>query len=403
MQTHPRDDPRPPRHARPQDGQRASRHARAAEQPSPLAPLTGMIACAMALAACGVVAGVSSAPPGQGWDVLSLHVGHLVIALTAFLASYSLPSQDLRRAAPGLLVVLFLVLVAMLFPGVGHSSHNAERWILLPGGFTLQPSVLLQCLWPVALVSWAARDPLRLTQPLQVARLMGGFILLMLPVMFQPDLGSVMVLIVVTGITLFFAGVSMRFLRVIVPLAVVALFSASMLFKHVSDRFTLYFSGEHGHQVGRALEAFAAGGVSGSGPGQGQLKFGWVPEGETDFILALVAEEFGLAGSLVLVLLFGALTVCGVAAARRAERRYGALLTAAATVVISLQAAINIAVVTGIAPPKGLPLPFVSRGGTSVMALAALLGLAARACLERRSSKVPVEDLIPWTESNAAA
>jgi cell division protein FtsW len=100
-------------------------------------------------------------------------------------------------------------------------------------------------------------------------------------------------------------------------------------------------------------------------------------------------------------LFFVVFTVCGVLAARRCERRFGAVLTAAATVMISIQAALNMAVVTGIVPPKGLPLPFVSRGGTSVLALSALLGLTVRACLEKRQSQVPVEDLIPWTESNA--
>lgn len=360
----------------------------------------GMMACVGCLAAAGVVAGVSAARPGDGWDSLKLHASHLLIGLFAFLAAYSIPSKRLRDVVPGLLLVVWLALVAMLFTNFGHSSHQAERWIKI-GSFTLQPSVLLQALWPVMLASWAARDPLRLLQPMRLVHMMLAFCVLVAPVLFQPDLGSVLILLGVTGITLFFAGVSLRFLRVLVPLTLVTLFAAANLFTHVSSRLDSFINQEHGTQVIRSLEAFEAGGPLGVGPGQGTYTRGWIPEGDTDFILAQIAEEYGLFGTLSLWTLYVAFTVFGVVAARRSERRFGAILTAAATVMISIQAGLNMAVVTGIAPPKGLPLPFVSRGGTSVLALAALLGLTARACLERRHSKVPVEEYLPWTESNA--
>lgn len=358
-----------------------------------------MLACVVALAAFGVVAGVSAAAPGDGWHSLRLHASHLLIGLVAFLGAYSVPTVRFRAVAPGLVMVVWVMLTAMLFTNFGHTSHAAERWIRI-GSFSLQPSVLLQALWPVLLASWAAQDPFRLRQPLHLVKLMAGFGLMVMPVLFQPDLGSVLILLFVTGITLFFAGVSLRFLRVLVPVAVAVLVTASSLFTHVSSRLEQFANREHGTQVTRALEAFQLGGVLGQGPGQGQLAE-WIPESDTDFILALVAEEWGLIGTGLLWALFVAFTVCGVVAARRCERRFGAVLTAAATVMISIQAALNMAVVTGIVPPKGLPLPFVSRGGTSVLALSALLGLAARACLEKRQSEVPVEDLIPWTESSA--
>ncbi len=370
-------------------------------RPSAAPALAGMMACVVALAAIGVVAGVSAAKPGDGWASLSLHAGHLIVALLAFLVSYAMPSERMRDAAPGMLFLVFLVLVAMLFTNFGHSSHNAERWVQI-GPMTMQPSVLLQCLWPVILASWAARDPLRLLQPMALTKLMLGFGVLVLPVLLQPDLGSVIILIMVTGITLFFAGVSLRFLRVFIPAVAGLLVAAAYMFDHVSSRLVNFWNAEPDFQVSRSLEAFATGGLTGRGPGQGELKFGWVPEGNTDFIFALIAEEWGLFGTGALWILFAAFTVFGVIAARRAERRYGAILTAAATVMISIQAALNMAVVTGIMPPKGLPLPFVSRGGTSVLALSALLGLAVRACLDKRRSKVPVEEFIPWTESSAA-
>jgi cell division protein FtsW len=373
----------------------------AAQKTGPGTALAGMMICVVALSACGVVAGVSAARPGFGWSSLSLHSSHLVVALLGFLFFYALPSERVRKIIPGLLIILFTILAAMVLTNVGHSSHNAVRWLYL-GPFSFQPSVLLQFLWPVALASWAAKDPLRLTQPLPLTKLMTGFAVLMLPVLMQPDLGSVLILIAVTGITLFFAGVRLQFLRVLVPATAGVLAAAAFLFDHVLDRLTRFWQNELGFQGSRSIEAFAAGGLAGRGPGQGQLKLGWVPEGNTDFIFALIAEEWGLFGTGLLWFLFAAFTVFGVVAARRAERRYGAILTASATVMISIQAALNMAVVTGIAPPKGLPLPFVSRGGTSVLALSALLGLTVKACLDKRKSKVPLEDLIPWTESSAA-
>jgi cell division protein FtsW len=361
----------------------------------------GLLTTVILLALMGVVAGVSAAPPGQGWSTLAMHAIHLTLGAAAFLFAYTLPADGPRRAVPGILVLLFLVLMGMLLSDkFGHSSHAAERWIRI-GEFTLQPSVFLQCFWPLALASWSAKDPLRLTQPRELTRLMLVFACLVSPVLLQPDLGSVIILLGITTFTLLFAGVSIQLLKPIVFLSFLALGFGLLFFPHVDSRITQFLSGGPGFQVQRENEAFAFGGFSGLGPGRGMMKNGWVPEGDTDFILALIAEEWGILGTGFIWILFVALTLFGVMAARRAERRYGALLMAAATLVISVQAVLNMAVVTGIAPPKGLPLPFVSRGGTSMLALAALLGFAVKAAREARRSKVPVENLISWTESNA--
>lgn len=353
--------------------------------------LAGMLACVSALAIGGLLMGVSAAPPGEAWARLGTHCLHLAIGLSAFLAAAAVPPERARQLLPGLGLLTFLLLLAMLLvPGLGHEANGAVRWIDA-GAIQLQPSLLLQCLWPAAVASWVARDPLRSRQPAALWKLMGVFGLLMLPVLLQPDFGSVAILACATAMLLFFAGVPLGFLRQLVPMVIATLVVALALFDHVEGRFGSFFRRELGYQALRAHEAFALGGLGGSGPGQGVMKLGQLPEGETDYVLALIAEEWGLLGTLAVWGLFVAFTFYGVRAARRAESRYAALLIAAATLMVSLQAALNMAVVTDIAPPKGLPLPFVSRGGSSILALSALLGLALRAALDRpgRSRTVP--------------
>ncbi len=295
-----------------------------------------------------------------------------------------------------------MLLAMVVIPGLAHESHAARRWLRI-GGVVFQPSVLLQCLWPAWVASWAARDPLRLSQPPQLWRLMSAFALCMAPVLLQPDFGSVVILAVATTLILFFAGAPLSFLRQLTMLLIPLLFIGLFLFDHVDARLAGFFGDETTHQAVRAEEAFAAGGLTGMGPGEGLMKQGWVPEGETDYILSLIAEEWGLVGTGLVWSFYVAFTLLGLRVARRAECRYGAILMAAAVLMVSLQAGLNMAVVTGLIPPKGLPLPFVSRGGTSILALSALLGLAARAVLVSRRSAVPVSDLIQWTESNALA
>ncbi len=363
--------------------------------------LLAMLACVGVLAFMGLAAGVSAAPPGEAWSKMGMHCIHLALGLGSFLLCFSTPLESFRRIAPVMVVVVFLVLLAMkLIPGFGHESHAATRWVAI-GPILLQPSVFLQFLWPAVIASWAARDPLRLTQARQVWRIIICLGVISIPILLQPDLGSVVILCGATGLILLFAGTPLVVLKPLVMFILAALVAMLFLFDHVDSRISDFISGEPGFQLQRAQEAFAAGGLTGVGPGQGILKNGFLPEGDTDFILALLAEEWGLFGTMLVWSLFVAFTLLGMRVARRAKGRYGSILMASAVLMISMQAALNMAVVTGIVPPKGLPLPFVSRGGSSILSLSALLGLAVRAVLEKRRSKVPVSELIQWTESNA--
>lgn len=362
----------------------------------------GFLLCLVLLTAFGLLTGLSVSAPGSAWSQLGLHCLHLALGLTVFLACLAFPVDQVRKVAPGMILLVGAVLVAMLFGLFGHESHNAVRWIRI-GPMSWQPSTFLQCLWPVVLAHWAARSPVRLQQPWQLAKLFLAFALLMVPVLMQPDLGSVLILFTVSSITLLFAGAPVSYLRVLIPLGLGVLLLAIQLFPHVESRVTAFVNHTPDFQQVRAEEAFALGGIWGRGPGMGVMKYGAVPEGETDYVLALVAEEWGMIGTVMLWGLYVALTLFGIRLAQHAESRYGAILMASATLMLSVQAALNMAVVTGAVPPKGLPLPFVSRGGSSILALSALLGLALRAALEKRRAQTSVEEWIPWTKSSALA
>ncbi|MDA1261046.1 MAG: FtsW/RodA/SpoVE family cell cycle protein [Planctomycetota bacterium] len=357
----------------------------------PRGPALAWVSCLALLAAVGLLTAGSAAPPGEAGLALGLHSAHLALGLGAFLGAFLLDPEHARRWVRPALLVVWVLLVAML-AGIGHSSHEATRWIRI-GGFSLQPSLLYQCLWPVALASWVVRDPLRLRQPRALMMLGGGFFLLMLPVFLQPDLGSVAILMLVSGITLLFAGAPMGFLWSVLGVGGGALLAGFLLFPHVADRLDWWKQPEE--QVLRGMEAISAPGLAGRGPGLGVMKYGHVPESRTDFVMTVIGEEWGLIGSVTVWSLYAAFTLFGFAIARRAATRYGIILIAAATTMVSIQAAYNMAMITGLVPVKGLPLPFVSRGGSSILALSALLGFALRAAFQSRRAPAPAATLLP--------
>jgi cell division protein FtsW len=347
-----------------------------------------LFACVGTLAVLGLLVAVSSAPPGEAGDVLLRHGSFLAAAAAAFAVGLNLNPQHVRNYSVHASVALWLLLFLMLVTGLGHTANAATRWIQV-GPVSLQPSLFLQVLWPILLSSWIAKDPLRVQSISPIFKMIGLFFVLMLPVLLQPDFGSVVILITVSGCVMLFAGLPLRVLIVAVPALLVVGMLAVFSFDHVMSRLDIW-SGGVPDQVARAQDAFRYGGWFGSGPGNGVLKFGYIPESTTDFVLALIVDEWGLIGVLMVWSLFTAFTFFGLRVARQSSHRYGILLMGATTVVISFQAAYNMAMVVGALPVKGLPLPFVSRGGSSLMALSLLLGIAINSTRSRiRTQSAP--------------
>lgn len=301
--------------------------------------------------------------------------------------------RRVERLALPLAIVSTLLLVAVLVPGVGSKIGGARRWLVLPG-FQFQPAEIAKVAIVILSASLLAGqgDRLRksLTGALPIAGAGGLMALLMLG---QPDFGSAAMVMALVLIMLFVGGIKLRYLGygLLAAAPVLATLIASSAYRRA--RFLAFLdpwevrSGP-GYQIVQSFLAFGAGGWHGVGLGDGQQKLLYLPEAHTDFIFSVVGEELGLIGVVFTVALYGIVIWRGARIALRASSPFGAYLATGMTSLIALQAIMNMGVVMGMLPTKGLTLPLVSYGGSSmVMSLVAigmLLAIGSRSSAERR-------------------
>ncbi len=311
-----------------------------------------------------------------------------------------------RGTAIALVVVVAVSLVIVHVPGLGRTVNGSARWIRLPG-LSLQPSEFVKVASIVLLAWWLGKDEKRaasfrtgaLVPCLCLGAVMGGFLL-------QPDLGSCVMLGGVSAAMMFAAGVKIRHLLVPAAVATIALAAyvlhdperlsriTSVMTHHDKSAEVLSISEDaDGYQLRMGLSAFAAGGARGVGLGKSLFKERYLPENHTDFIFAMVGEELGLAATLPCLLLYAALAAAGFVVAYLAPDRRQRLLALGMTLQICLSAAVNVGVVTGCFPTKGLALPFLSYGGSSLVgsvgAVGFLLGIGLRPGASRVATAVP--------------
>ena len=285
-----------------------------------------------------------------------------------------------RTFAVPLLVITVVLLLLVLIPHVGLNIKGSSRWLRL-GPANFQPSELAK-LSSVVLLSWwmariqrhAGEFKLGLFFPL-------GFLGVILMLIFvEPDFGTTMLIAVVGMMLMFVGGTRFSYLLVAGVLGFVAIGLAIMQDTERMRRIVAFWNPEkyaqdEAFQLLNAIYAFVVGGGLGTGLNQGLQKRFYLPEAHTDFIFAIVGEELGLMASLAVVGLFLAFFLCGVRISFRAPDRFGKLLGLGITLMISVQAAINMGVVTGCLPTKGLPLPFISFGGSSLLITTMMVGI----------------------------
>ncbi len=273
-----------------------------------------------------------------------------------------------------------VLLVLVIIPGVGVYLNGSRRWLNI-AGMSFQPSEMAKIASVLYLA--AALDQ----RKEQLNRLVSGVLpLLVVPALFfilileQPNLSTAGSIMITAVLMLLVAGVKWRHLSLLGVCGlclgmVYAWIEPYRRERLLSFRDPFAQMSDEGYQLAQSLIAIGSGGLFGRGLGQGRQKFSYLPYPESDFIFAIVGEDFGLLGCAVVILLFLAFTFAGMRIAVNCPERYGSLLAAGLTAMISLQAALNIAVVIGMMPTTGLPLPFFSAGGTSVSMLMASAGI----------------------------
>lgn len=274
----------------------------------------------------------------------------------------------------------FALLVLVLIPGIGVYVNGSRRWLNI-AGLSFQPSELAK----IASVMYLASTlSFRLKQ---VERLWTGILpLLVVPaamfllILQQPNLSTAGSIMIVAVLMMLLAGAKWKHLSLMGVVGLAVGFAYAWVEPYRRERLLSFRNpfaqmSDEGYQLSQSLIAIGSGGLFGRGLGQGRQKFSYLPYPESDFIFAIIGEDFGLFGCCVVILLFVAFAVAGMRIALNCQDRYGCLLAAGITAMISVQAFINIGVVVGILPTTGLPLPFFSAGGTSISLLMATVGI----------------------------
>ena len=295
------------------------------------------------------------------------------ICYVMYLSDYRILRKYYRLALIVTLALLFLVLV----PGIGIRVNQSSRWLPLGGGIRFQPSEVAKITVLLFIAGYICENPGRITKFLKgFLPAVGGIGLLWGLTLLEPDLGT-STFILGLGVILMVIG-GMRWRYFVLPLAVfTSLLAVFAYFRWdmIVHRFQGVLNPEGLHQLRHSLRALGSGGTTGLGLGTGMQKLRYLPEAHTDFVFAVIGEELGLLGCLGVIALFLVLLWSGVMIARGAKDSFGYLLGAGIILSIGMQAAYNIAVVTGSAPTKGIPLPLVTFGGTGLCVTMAQIGV----------------------------
>jgi cell division protein FtsW len=303
-------------------------------------------------------------------------VGLVALFLTA--------SGDYRWLKPVWWVPLLIALVLLTLvwvPGVGIANKGAARWIGMRGGFTLQPSEFAKIALIIAIAWYGERFQRHMGTFTRGVLWPGIGIAIPLALLFkEPDVGTTMLLACVSALMLLVAGLRWRYVAppFIVGLTAITIFIANDPVR--SERVYAWLHPEEtrftkGMQAYQSVAALGSGGLTGVGLGEGRQKLGFVPEQHTDFIFSVIGEELGLAATVSVLFTFMVILICGIYIAWNAADSFGMLLATGITSLITLQVLINIGVVTGALPNKGLALPFISYGGSNLVIMLGCVGL----------------------------
>ena len=336
-----------------------------------------LLGLAVLLLLTGLVLSFAASPPVAeriGLEPMHFVLRHALfvpLAAAVMIGCSFLSPRQVRRAALVMLFVGLVLMVLVLF--IGAEVKGSRRWLSI-AGFSLQPSEFVKPAF-IIITAWLFAEGTK--QPEVPGRLLAVVLLLIVTALLiaEPDLGQTILVFAIWGALFFLAGVSPIVVAGLAVASVTGLFMAYRTYPHVAariDRFIDPASGDT-YQVDTALKSFQRGGWSGAGPGEGVMKR-VLPDSHTDFVFAVVAEEFGIVLCLILVLIFAVIVMRGLMLAFKRTNTFERLAIAGLVTQIGVQAFINIGVNLQLLPAKGMTLPFISYGGSALLAAAITVG-----------------------------
>lgn len=361
--------------------------------------VTTLVFCVASLLALGMVMLYSSSMAQVGAGYLTKQLIWCVLGVAACVAATVVDYRRLRKIWWVPLCVALLMLALVLSPHVGARINGARRWFRV-GGFNFQPSEFAKIALLIALAWYGEHFQRQMPQWKRGLLIPGLLIGLTVGLIFkEPDVGNALVLAAVSGVMLLVAGIRLRYF---VPPVLAAAIGVGVFICYNPVRSDRIYSWLHveetrrstGRQAYEAMVALGSGGLTGKGLGDGSQKLGFVPLQFSDFIFSIIGEELGLVGTLLVIAAFVAVVFCGIYIAMHAADTFGLLLGAGITFLIGLQAFINIGVVTGALPNKGLPLPFISHGGSNLLLMLTCVGVLLSIARQAREAEVSMRNIV---------
>ena len=319
---------------------------------------------------------------GDPYIFFRKHVIAVAVGIALMLLVSRIRLDVLERWASVMLPLCVLALLLVLTPGIGAARGGARRWIAL-GGFSVQPSEFVKLGVVLFLARWISRQ--REAIPQLTAAVLPALVCVgtcSALILGQPDFGTAVILGLLLLLMLYVGGARPAHVLGLVLCGAVGIVIAVQVAPYRMRRLLAFLdpwqhSQDAGFQLVQSLIAFGSGGLSGVGLGQSKQKMLFLPEAHTDFIFALVGEELGLLGAVAVLVLFAVVAVRGFRVAARHSDSFASLLAFGLTAALVLSAVVNVGVVLGMLPTKGLPLPFLSYGGSALLATMLEVGVLA--------------------------
>ncbi len=353
-----------------------------------------LLAAFITLMLGGVILSLAASPPVAArigldpFHFFNRHVMFLLPSLVVMLGVSFLSPRQVRRSALIVFAISTVLVVATLL--FGPEVKGAKRWITILG-INIQASESLKPSF-VVLVAWLFAESAKRPEMPATSMALGLLLMTVTLLVLEPDFGQTMLLLMVWGALFFIAGMRMIWVFGLMGAGAVGLFGAYMMVPHVAGRIKRFMDPASGDtfQVDTAMEAFTHGGWFGQGPGEGTVKR-ILPDSHTDFVFAVAAEEFGIILCLALLALFAFIVIRSLSRAYASEDLFARFAAAGLAIMFGIQASINMAVNLHLMPAKGMTLPFISYGGSSMISLA--YGVGMLLALTRQRPRVEMESM----------